>query len=150
MSTLSRRDRLIPWYFVAFFLVVFAVDITMATLAVRTHPGTVEDHPYERGIGYNKTIAAEENQEKLGWKADITLSGRDVSVVLRDASGKPIATKDMVVQCYRPSQQSMDRAVPFTQGKASLAALAPGLWELRVFITAQGKSFQQSKRVVLS
>lgn len=71
MSALTKRDKLIPWYFVLFFVVIGAVNAVMVTLAVRTHTGTVTDHPYEKGLAYNKVVDAANAQEKLGWKSDI-------------------------------------------------------------------------------
>jgi len=44
--------------FVGFFLVVGAVDGLMIYKALGTFSGEVTPHPYERGLAYNKEIAA--------------------------------------------------------------------------------------------
>ena len=57
---------------VGFFAVVIAVNLLMATLAVRTFGGTVVDNSYVASQGYNSWLAEAKKQTDLGWRADIT------------------------------------------------------------------------------
>jgi hypothetical protein len=43
----------------------------------------------------------------------------------------------------------MDFSVSLTEGKVTVTFPAKGLWEVRVFATAGGHSFQQSRRIVV-
>ncbi len=151
MSTAKAplRDRLIPWYFVAFFLVVILVDGVMATIAVRTRTGLVTDHAYERGLNYNQAIAAERGQEELGWKANITIREQTLHVTLTDATGAPVTPTTMRAHFYRPSTEKLDFEVTLKNGEAALSPPANGLWEVQVFATVGDKRFQQRKRIVL-
>lgn len=149
MSTLSRKDKLIPWYFVMFFTVIIAVNAVMITLAIGTSTGTVTDHPYEKGIAYNRVIQAEEAQEKLGWKADIELNGNKLHVALYDADRKAIPVERMTARFIRPTQDGMDFEVPLTQGDAEVSFPAKGLWEIRVFAQANGHTYQQAQRITV-
>lgn len=149
MTSLSRLDRMIPWYFVAFFLVVLAVNGVMVMLAVRTHTGTVTDHPYEKGIAYNQVVQAENSQEKLGWKAQMILDGETLNVVLKDARGNTLSPNSLTVRFVRPTQDGMDFEVTPRNGKAQVRLPARGLWEMRLFATVGGTNYQQSKRVIV-
>lgn len=149
------RDRLIPWYFVAFFVILAAVDGWFVMLAVRTQPGTIIDHPYERGIIYNRALKAYEEQEALGWKGTLTVDKNDIRFRLRDAEGKTLAADSVSVRMVRPTRLGLDTDVkmekqPDESWSAKLALPAPGLWEARVNARAGGHDFQQSKRVVLN
>ncbi len=155
-ATLHKNDRLIPWYFVLFFLVIAAVDGTMATLAVRSQTGTVTDHPYEKGVAYNKIIAAEQQQESLGWNAAIRWQDGQqpgagaLQVTLTDAHGKPITASKLTAHFSRPTQAALDMDMAIANGKPTPVTLpAPGLWEVRIYAEADGKQYQQAKRIVV-
>lgn len=150
MSTLTRRDRLIPWYFVLFFVVIALVDGVMVTLAVRTHTGTVIDHPYERGLAYNQVVAAESAQRARGWKSEVKFAEGKLQVRLQDAQGNPLKAQDMRVRFFRPSQQGMDFDVMLSGAESTAVTMpARGLWEARVFATIDGEPFQQAHRLVI-
>lgn len=149
MTTLPRRDKWIPWYFVMFFVAIALVDATMVTLAVRTHTGTVTDHAYEKGLAYNRVVAAEATQEALGWKASITLTGKQLRVLLRDSNGAPLQAQSIKAHISRPTQAGMDFDVALKDGQATIDFPLKGLWEIRIYALANGHSYQQSQRVVV-
>lgn len=148
MTMLSARDRLIPWYFVLFFLVIALVDGVMVTLAVRTQPGIVTDHPYEKGLAYNRVVEAEAQQEQWGWHADIALQDHTLTVVLKDRHGAVLEPNAIVAHFTRPTQAGMDFDMTLTRGKAFVPFPANGLWEVRIFATVGNKTYQQSKRII--
>lgn len=149
MSTgLPLRDRIIPWYFVMFFSVIIAVNLVMAHFAYKTRPGLVTDHPYEKGIAYNKIVAAEEQQEKLGWKADIEYRDGALLFRLQDRHQQALKPEKVTASFYRPQHDGMDFDVALTGDKTPVKLPAPGLWEVRVDGTYQGTHYQQHKRIV--
>jgi nitrogen fixation protein FixH len=150
MSTTAHpRDRWIPWYFVAFFLVVIVVDSILGTLAVRTQTGTVTEHAYEKGLAYNTIIKAEEQQASLGWKSDITLADNILHVTLHDTKGVVLTPQQLTARFFRPTQAGMDFNVNVKNGEAPVTLPAHGLWEVRIYATVNGTSYQQSKRLVI-
>lgn len=149
MSTLSLRDRIIPWYFVLFFVVIALVDGVMVTLAVRTHTGIVTEHPYEKGLAYNDVVSAEKEQEKLGWNAAIRMEGDQLRVALTDAAGRPLSASAMTAHFYRPTQSGMDFDVALPEGRATINTAVKGLWAVRIFATVNGKDVQYAKRLVI-
>ncbi len=143
------RDRIIPWYFVMFFLVIAAVNAVMVTLAVRTLPGTVTDHPYEKGLAYNQVVAASDKQEALGWKSDISYSNGQLQFTLHDRNNKPITAEKVTAKLFRPSKAAMDFVVTLTRGGAPIHFPANGLWEVQVDAQVGDIHYQRSKRIVV-
>lgn len=150
---MTRRDRLIPWYFVAFFLVIIAVNGVMATLAVRTMSGTVTDHAYEKGLAYNKIIAAADAQAALGWKGEITFSGkgltRHVVLQVQDKEHQKLSAESVTLSIVRPAQEGMDFEVKFEGNEGDVTFPEQGQWELRAFAAVAGKPYQLAKRIVI-
>ncbi|MBY0406750.1 MAG: FixH family protein [Rickettsiales bacterium] len=149
----TRQDRWIPWYFVLFFAVIFAVDGTMVTLALRTHTGLVTDHPYEKGLAYNRVVEAYAKQAELGWQGTIILESGEITFTLRDAAGHIVKADRVTAKFTRPTQSGMDTTIPLTPSaeswKAALTLPAPGLWEMHVFAVRGTQEYQQTKRVVI-
>ena len=50
------KDRLIPWYFVIAFLIVFTVNGFFVYMAIRTNHGVVTENAYEKGLEYNAIV----------------------------------------------------------------------------------------------
>ncbi len=153
MSEMTKRDRLIPWYFVMAFVAVAIVNVAMVTVAIRTNTGLVTEHPYEKGLAYNKVIEAEEAQEKLGWKGDIEYAGGKLVFTLRDKENKKIIADKITATITRPTQAGMDFTADLTGGTAKVKFPAQGLWEVRIDAQTgenyNGQHYQQSKRIVV-
>ena len=152
-STMQVRDRMIPLYFFLFFAVIFAVDAVMVTIAIKTNPGTITDHPYEKGLAYNSIIESNNAQLALGWKGSLLYQNGLVSFSLTDVSGKTILPDTVTANFTRPTQQGMDFSVEMTASKDGQFTATPnfpskGLWEMRVYAKSHDKSYQLSKRIV--
>ncbi|MCF6220799.1 MAG: FixH family protein [Robiginitomaculum sp.] len=73
---------------VVFFGVIFAANIAMVTVGIRSFPGEDTKQSYRQGLAYNETIAARNTQNATGWNADITLSNKNTIVLkLTDKGG---------------------------------------------------------------
>lgn len=146
---MQPRDRLIPWYFVLFFIVIALVDGAMVTLAIRTHTGVVTDHPYEKGLAYNEVVEAAEKQQALGWKGEIGYSGGALHFALRRGDGHPIAWENATATITRPAREGMDFSMELKGAATPVSFPAKGLWEVRVDAVHEGVHYQQSKRIVV-
>ncbi len=156
-SVQQRRDKRIPYYFVAFFVGLALVDGIMVTLAIRTQTGTVTEHPYEKGLAYNKVVDAANAQAELGWSGDIqftpstlgSLSGI-ITIHLQDKTSQRLTPDAASIHFTRPTQAGMDFTVDMgNSAQHSLAFPVKGLWEARLFIRHQGTDYQTSKRMVI-
>lgn len=149
MSTLTRRDKWIPWYFVAFFSVLALVDGVMVTLAVRTQTGVVTDHPYEKGLAYNRVLDAANAQKSLGWKGAVSYEGGALRFRLTDKNGALLKPQAITAQIKRPTQASMDFTVTLVDGSARFRFPQPGLWDVHIFATIGDIPYQQTQRMVI-
>lgn len=111
----------------AFFGVVVAVNVTMATLAARTFGGTVVDNSYVASQRFNRWLAEGRAQDRLGWSAALSLgAGRRVVA--------SVSVPDVVVEAVarHPLGRTPDVALRFEPdgagGWRSRAALPPGRW----------------------
>jgi nitrogen fixation protein FixH len=74
---------------IAFFGVIVAVNLTMATFATRTFGGKVVENSYVASQKYNGWLAAARQQEKLGWAHQVALDpARRVTVDLSIAGAQ--------------------------------------------------------------
>src|SRR5690606_22253918 len=127
---------------VAFFGVVMAVNVLMATLAVRTFGGTVVDNSYVASQGYNRWLAEAKQQEALGWRAEIsrTASGHvRVDAQLPHAS---VAGLRVTGTAIRPLGDSPERALGFRLDDDRFVSIEPlpfGRWLVHVtLVDAEG------------
>lgn len=147
-------DKYIPWMFVAFFLVIAAVDAVFVTMAVRTHSGVVTEQAYERGLEYNKTLEAAAAQDTLGWKSDITLQNGMLRLTLSDKADKPITGAVAKADIKRPVTQGYDTSITFKetgQGLYEAPVNLPlkGQWDVHVYADAHGQNYQTDEELMV-
>jgi nitrogen fixation protein FixH len=153
------HDRLIPWYFVAFFAVITVILTGMVIIAFRAQTGVVAKNPYEQGLAYNKIIEAEEAQSGLGWKGEIVFKqesqqGGNLVFSLKDKSGKIILPDEVLANITRPIDDKMDFKIIMSRNAANIFSAdikfpANGLWEIRLYAKNGNDTYQIAKRVVL-
>lgn len=152
-TNIRKSDKYIPWYFVAFFLVIAIVDGIFVTVATSTHTGVVTENAYKKGLNYNETIAASDQQNKLGWDAQIAYAKPALSFSLKDANNAAIIGAKVTAHITRVTQSGHEFTLPLTDNKDgtyshNVAFPLKGLWN--VGITAQWKqqNYQKSKRII--
>jgi nitrogen fixation protein FixH len=156
---LSREGRWIPLIFVAFFLVVFAVNGAMVTVALSTWTGVTTETHYRDGVEYNKRLAAAERQDAMGWNVGVEakeLAPRrlDFSVGVAGPDGQALYPDTIEVVFWRPTTEGFDRTERLRRGAdgryAAIVELPkPGLWDARVTIRHGDRRFQTVKRIFL-
>jgi nitrogen fixation protein FixH len=110
MKPLTGRFVLIA--LCGFFGTVFAVNAVFATLARSSWPGLSEDAAYARGIGFNRLLEAQRDQQQRGWTAQLRYdAGRDVILDLRDGAGAPLAGLFPELELRAFGHQGLDHRV---------------------------------------
>jgi nitrogen fixation protein FixH len=147
----------VPMLFIGGFLVVIGVNATLIYFAQDTFSGLETASPYERGLDYNKTLAAEAAQERLGWQSQTQISGeseglRSLQVRLTDRDGRPLDGLTLVAHLVRPSNEGLDTTIvprPLGDGRygASFTLPAAGQWELRLVAHDGDVAWQHSERL---
>ena len=146
------RDRIIPWYFVMAFMVVFAVNGVFVYMATSTHSGVVSEHAYEQGLEYDSLRATAAQQTALGWQADLQLQLGKIVLQLIDADGKPLEDAAAQVLARWPVKQGQDVTLILTpQGGGAYTASRPlprkGQWDVTVNIEWKQHAHQFRKRL---
>ncbi len=134
--------------FVAFFVVVFAVNATMMTVALRTMPGLDARNGYDPSQTYNRQIAAARLQEGRGWRADaaVSLTGDValVSVSLVDRDGEALRDAQVTAQLKHPTDKRRDHAIALAGRTSSFAGetsgISEGFWDLVIEARLAGDS----------
>lgn len=125
--------RMVLFGLIAFFGVVFAVNGTMLALALKTNTGMVANEPYRKGLKYNERIAAEERQQALGWKSEITVDAKAkrIVAVLTGPDGAPLTG-------LRANAKVGLAVTDREDSSATLSETAPGRYEAAVQIADAG------------
>lgn len=119
------------------FAIIIAINLFMATLAVRGFGGVVVQNSYVASQEFNGWLEAAERQEELGWTAKMSRSdnhhlvvkttsvpdGSSVTAVARRPLGKPETTRLRFIE-----------ATPGNH--VSLEPLKAGRWIVRLTITS--------------
>lgn len=151
------KDRIIPWYFVMFFAVIFVVNMMMFHLASKTHTGVVDHKAYQRGLAYNDVIERGDHQRQLGWQAkvDFNTENNKVSLSLKNKDAQDILGAHIIAYAFRPTQDGHDFKQELTetltagQYEAELSFPLKGQWELRFDIEKNGDRFYISKKITV-
>jgi len=151
MTEVDTGFRLKGWHvlagFVGAFGIIIAVNITMATQAIRTFPGLEVKNSYVASQEFNTRLHA---QQALGWEIYADWQDGMVHLSITDANG-PVRVKDLHAIVGRATQIADDVEPVFAfNGKTYEAPLdlGPGNWNIRMTAIAEdGTEFIQ--RVIL-
>jgi len=124
---------------VAFFAVVIAVNVLMATVAMRSFGCTVVDNSYVESQKFNRYLAQARVQDRLGWQDDMALDAdRHVALKLTDAKGVAVAGVRIAAVAEHPLGRAQDIGLIFHEVAAghyvSDARLPAGRWQVRADI----------------
>ncbi len=124
----------------AFFGVIIAVNLTMATLAVGNFPGLVVKSGFVASQDFNESRALLEAQAARGWRVEARAVGGAPALFFRDAEGRPIAGLSVTAKAMRPTEGQLDADLAMTEAAPGLYVAAEplrqGRW--RIAFTADG------------
>lgn len=138
---------------IAFFGVVIAVNVVMASSAVRTFGGVVVDNSYVASQRFNGWLAEARAQDRLGWRVEAReASDGTLALALRDANG-PIDGALVAVDAQHPLGRLPGRAftlIGLGAGRyEGRHALQHGRWQLQIQVRAQGHDARFAQEVRL-
>ena len=151
---IHKSDKWIPWYFVAFFVTLFVLDGIFVTIATSTHRGVVTENAYKKGLAYNQVITAFEQQEKLGWKGNITFSQPLLSFSLKDKNSTPIDHINVTAYATHATHAGLNFTIPLIHEntgmyKQKLTFPQQGPWDIRVVAQWKQKHYQKKQRIIV-
>jgi nitrogen fixation protein FixH len=150
----ARCNRLIPWYFVAAFMVVIAANAVMIWFASSTHLGVVRDDAYQRGLHYNAVLHQQKAGEALGWNITDAMTKDGLRIHLVDAQNHPIHDAHVTALWVRPLGDASSRTESLNhqgQGMYTMQtdSLKRGQWELHLHVRRRTQEMQRSMRVMV-
>lgn len=130
---------------VTFFGVVFAVNFTMARLAIGSFGGTVVDNSYVASQKFNGWLKEARAQKALGWSAKVALDAdRHVAIDVSAPGGK--AMMEASGTASHPLGRAADiplRFIPIAPDRLrSIEALPAGRWTLHITIGRHGQAMR--------
>jgi nitrogen fixation protein FixH len=153
----SRRPpyRVKGWHVgvavVAFFGVVIGVDAAFVTMALRTYPGEVSSTPYEDGVAFNRRLAQEAAQAKLGWEASVAADPGSVRLQMADANGAALSGLAVTGRLSRPATEAGAETIRFKEVSSGVYVgpfSRTGAWDLVVHaVDSRGSSFEAQRRL---
>lgn len=140
---------------VAFFGVIIAVNLLMATFANTSWTGLVVQNTYVASQQFNERVAESRAQAALGWKGTLTIAGGEIRYSLNDASGAPVRAESVTTSFRRPAYEAEDWQVTLARKAdgtfSATAAVRDGIWivntEARM---TDGAPYQEARRIVVA
>jgi nitrogen fixation protein FixH len=155
-----RRSR-IPYVFVLGMAVVLAANAALVWFALSTWTGLVAERPYERGVAYNRLIAAEAQQAALGWRAEVAFvphSGAEragvIAITIVDRDAKGLSGLVIEASAERPLENlSPIRLAPAYAGAgryiADVELPRRGQWDIRIHAAQGDDSLIAVRRLIV-
>lgn len=139
----------------AFFGVILAVNLTLATLANTSWTGLVVENTYVASQQFNKKAEEGRAQAALGWTGKLTIAWGEVRYSLTDAAGKPVALHGVKVLFRHPAYEKEDKSVTLAlaTGQEFAAQHMPkdGVWIVEVDADAGlAEPYREVRRIMIS
>ncbi|SHI63336.1 FixH family protein [Wenxinia saemankumensis] len=123
------------------FGIIIAVNVALATNAVRTFPGLEVANSYVASQSFE---ARREAQDALGWEVAAGYSDGLLTVALTGPDGAPAPAAELSGHVGRPTEARDDIALDLEAGQVAID-LAPGRWRLDLTATApDGTLFERA------
>lgn len=154
----NGEKSLIPYVFVGFFAVIFAVDTTFVYLAKKTSSGVHTKNSYYKGLHYNDSLALAKKQRELGWDLRLKYEkiGKNIGLVravLRDRDGNLIKDAHLKAILRRPTLSVHDFSEEFVENgdfyELRVTFPMPGAWDVEVQAFRGDDVMQKVKRYVV-
>lgn len=137
----------------AFFGLVFLVNVAMVRAAISTFGGLDTPSSYEAGLQFKSEEARAAAQNARDWTVNATLTPSGdrhvLAVDVHDASGSVVAGIAVNARLMHPVDERRDLAIALSQtgpGRFSGAAVVPaGLWRLELVIERDGAQLFRSE-----
>ena len=154
MDEASRKlsNRIIPWYFVAFFLFIAIVDGIFVYVAISTHTGVVTEKSYETGLEYNSILEQARTQPKINDSLTVTEGLLEWRLV--DKQNVPITNAKASARFIRPTQAGYDFEIHLEHMENGIYKGAPafplkGVWTANLKSSWDSKQYMTSKTIII-
>lgn len=147
----------------AFFGVIIAVNLTMATFARTSWSGLVVQNTYVASQAFNRKAEEGRAQAALGWTPAFAIENGVLRFALTDAEGRPVRLEGGVADLRRPVGDADDASVALVavgDGLEARLGAGDGAWIVEIHAIAAdeaggedggepGRSWRETRRVQL-
>ncbi|MGO8798159.1 MAG: FixH family protein [Roseiarcus sp.] len=143
-----------------FFGTIFCANGSLVYYAISTFSGEQETSPYERGLAYDKEIAAARAQDARAWRVSVNALHFEagapalIDITMHDADDQPIQGLAVTAALEFPADKKLDRRTVVNEAEPgdyrADAAMRPGQWDLVIEARRDGERlFRSRNRIVL-
>jgi nitrogen fixation protein FixH len=138
----------------AFFGVIIAVNLTMATFASTSWTGFVVKNSYVASQQFNEKAEWGRAQAALGWAGTLVVDGSAIRYRLVDRAGEPILLSSVNAIFRRPTSDSEDHTFVLEAGSegwhSADSVLRDGVWIVEIDAEAGiEQPYRDVRRIVL-
>jgi nitrogen fixation protein FixH len=137
---------------IAFFGVIIAVNVTMATYAVSTFGGKVVENSYVAGQRFNSWLREARAQDALGWTASVEREADGRLSVRVLAGAAPLAGARVAAVASHPVGRAEDVTLRFSPAGGdgrfvSDRTLPAGRWYVHITVESGGETMRRIESV---
>ncbi len=140
-----------PWLIMSGPFIVVVAGLFTAWLAVTTNDGLVTEDYYKKGMSINQTVAQSASAERLGLRADLSVSAERMTIMLsaNDASFRPPPSIKVIVS--HPTRAGLDqsRTMALIEGAYTASFQLPAAGHWVVLIGDEGQTWRLMGNVIL-
>ena len=137
----------------AFFAVIIAVNITMATFAMGSWTGLVVKNSYVASQKFNRELEAARLQRESGFHSKLTYSSGKIEFVLLDRNSQRVKLDQAYVEIGRPAFEQSDMKLDLVQNHQNTfnlpINLAAGIWALKIHGIMDDLSYRRDLRLIV-
>jgi nitrogen fixation protein FixH len=155
----EMTGRHVLLWLVAFFAIVFAVNVMMMRAAISTFGGVTAVSSYAAGLQFEHEVGVAERQDALHWQINGILSRgadgqADLDITARDAEGAPLTGLTAQARLVHPADERLDHVIDVRPAAAGMyhgqVAATPGQWDLVLELyRGDARLFRSRSRVTL-
>jgi nitrogen fixation protein FixH len=145
--------RMVLFYFIAFFGVIFAMNFYMVRVALSSFSGVETESAYKAGLSFKNDVAAAHAQDARHWAVEARLQrGGDATRIIitaRDAQAQSLLGLTPEVRLAHPTDKRRDVPVDFIEVTAgrfqNLTPMPQGQWDLVIALKRVHETVFRSK-----
>jgi nitrogen fixation protein FixH len=139
----------------AFFGVIIAVNLLMATMANRSWTGLVVKNSYVASQQFNRKREEGRAQDALGWRGTLEIGNGQVAYGLVDAAGRAVPLGAVTAIFRRPAYEAEDQTLVLAEaGEGRHAVTQPirdGIWIVEIDAeVGLERPYRDVRRIVVS
>lgn len=134
---------------------IITVNMTLAVFAAHSWTGLVVKNSYVASQNYNKVLADDERQKRLGWTSKLDQTKTHIVFSLNNKDDKLIKLTNVQAKFGRPTNEQQDHIVTFyAQENGHYMAqkkLSAGLWDVQILAKPKsGQNYRQDFRITIT